>query len=112
MSECELAEPSLLLHCRAVVDGMLAQFGWQLLDREELARQTMELLESGAVAEARPAAMHVYCLCLYAACSGAEGSDRQELGFTELQRYLYQLSFREHATLVPDLRWEVINETL
>jgi DNA-directed RNA polymerase specialized sigma24 family protein len=112
MSERELLEPSLLHRYRVVVDSVLAQYGWQLLAPEELVRQMMELLESGLVAEARPAAMHAYCLSLYSACSGAEGPDRQELGFIDLQRYLYQLSFGEHAALAPDLRWEVINETL
>lgn len=112
MSEYELVEPSLLQRCRIVVDSVLAQYGWQLLKSEELVRRAMELLASGVVSEPRPAAMHAYCLCLYSACSGAEGPDRQAIGFTDLQRYLYQLSFGEHATLAPDVRWEVINETL
>jgi DNA-directed RNA polymerase specialized sigma24 family protein len=112
MSEYELAEPSLLHRCRTVVGSLLAQYGWQLLEHEELVRRVMELLESGVVAEARPAAMHAYSLCLYTACSGADGSHRQEIGFTDLQRYLHQLSFGEHAMLAPDLRWDVINETL
>jgi DNA-directed RNA polymerase specialized sigma24 family protein len=112
MSEYELVKPSLLQRCHTIVDGVLAQYGWQLLESEELVRRAMELLESDVVAEVRPAVMHAYCLCLYSACSGAEGPERQTLGFTDLQRYLHQLSFGEHATLAPDLRWEVINETL
>jgi len=112
MTERDLAEPSLPEHCRDVVRSVLAQHGWQLLAHGEFARQVVALLEAGVIAEPRAAAMYVYSLCLYAACSGAEGLDRQELGFTELYQYLYRLSFREHATLASDLRQEAINESL
>jgi len=57
------------------------------------------------------AAMHVYC-CLHAACCGPATPERQEIGFVELQRYLYQQSFRKIADLPLDLRWEAVNETL
>jgi len=112
MNEREFADSATLQHCRSIVERLLARYDWRLLERDELVRRVMELLASGAVAEARPAVMHVYCQCLYSACSGVEGPERQEQGFHELQRYLYQLSFAEHTTLAPDLRWEVINETL
>jgi DNA-directed RNA polymerase specialized sigma24 family protein len=112
MIECDPAEPSLLQRCRDVVRTVLAQHGWQLLTHEELARQVVALLETGVIAEPRPAAMYVYSLCLYTACSGAEGLDRQELGFTELYHYLYQLSFREQTTLASDSRQDAINQSL
>ncbi len=58
------------------------------------------------------AAVNVYCHCLYLACRGDDGPARQERAFLELQRYLFELSFREVADLPPDLRQEQVNETL
>jgi DNA-directed RNA polymerase specialized sigma24 family protein len=66
----------------------------------------------GQVSDPWQAAMYVYCGCLHDACCGSSTPERQEIGYTELQRYLYQLSFRIIMHLPPDVRWEIINETL
>lgn len=112
MIEYDSDKASLVCRCREVAASVLAHHRWELLTHEELAQEMMSVLESGIMAEPRDAAMYVYSLCLYAACSGEEGADRQNQAFMELSRYLYRLSFREHITLAPDLRQEAINESL
>ena len=112
MIEREHPDEDLRQRCRAVVDRILARHGWQLLEREEFVRQVVACVESGQVADPWRAAIHMYCCCLHAVCCGPASRERQEVGFVELQCYLYQLSFREIADLPADLRWEVVNETL
>lgn len=112
MTEYESDPASLLDLCREVAASVLKQHRWGLLTHEELAQEMMSVLDSGIMAEPRRAAMYVYSLRLYAACSGQAGSDRQNQAFLELSRYLYQISFHEHITLAPDLRQEAINESL
>src|SRR5205085_7885271 len=58
------------------------------------------------------ATINIYCQYLYSACTGSEGPERQERGFIELNRYLYELSFREVQDIPVDLREEAVNETL
>jgi DNA-directed RNA polymerase specialized sigma24 family protein len=112
MSEQEPAGHDLEQRCRAAVDRVLARYGWRLLDRETFVRQVIACVASGEVDDPWRAAIHVYCCCLHAVCCGPETPERQELGYLELQRYLYQLSFRDIAELSSDLRWEAVNETL
>src|SRR5262245_21707689 len=112
MIEREPPGDDLDQRCRATVDRILARYGWRLLDREEFVRQVETCVASGQVGAPWRAAMHVYCCCLHAACCDSATPEQQEIGFTELQRYLYQLSFREIADLPSDLRWETVNETL
>jgi DNA-directed RNA polymerase specialized sigma24 family protein len=112
MIEHEPAGDDLDQRCRATVDRILARHGWRLLEREEFVRRVVACVESGEVSDPWRAAMHVYCWCLHAACCGPASRERQEIGFIELQHYLYQLSFREIADLATDLRWEAVNETL
>jgi len=112
MSDQEPPGDDLDKRCRATVDHILARYGWRLLEREEFVRRVIACVESGQVGDPWRAAMHVYCCCLHAACCGPATREQQEIGFVELQRYLYQLSFREIADLATDLRWEAVNETL
>jgi RNA polymerase sigma factor (sigma-70 family) len=53
------------------------------------------VLASNAVDPQR-AATHIYCQALYAACSGAEGAERQNQGYAELFRYLYDSARRRY----------------
>lgn len=98
--------------CRASVDRVLARYGWKLLAYDEYVRRVIACVHCGEVADPWSAAINVYCRCLHAACSGVEGSERQETAFVELHRYLYELSFREDADLPADIREDVLNETL
>jgi RNA polymerase sigma factor (sigma-70 family) len=83
-----------------------------LVPDEALVQEVLNCLEAGEVAEPWPATINVYCRHLYMACIGSEGVDRQERGFIELHRYLYDISFREAQDVPVDLREEAINETL
>lgn len=98
--------------CRLSVDKVLARYGWILLERKEFVERVMTCIESGEVTEPWAAAIHVYCRSLYTACSGGEGHTRQDIGFRELQRYLYDLSHREAPEFTTDARCEVVNEAL
>ncbi|MCX7791963.1 MAG: hypothetical protein N2378_15080 [Chloroflexaceae bacterium] len=97
---------------RQIVTRVMQRFGWQLLSVDEFARRTEASVARGEVTDLWRAAINVYCQCLYGACRGDEGRERQDLGFIELHRYLYGLSFREIADLAPDARAEAVNETL
>lgn len=98
--------------CRQTVIRVIERFGWQLLSVDEFTRRTEASVMRSEVTDLWRAAINVYCQCLYGACRGDEGRERQNLGFTELHRYLYGLSFRESADLAPDVRAEAVNETL
>ncbi|MBV9788721.1 MAG: sigma-70 family RNA polymerase sigma factor [Chloroflexi bacterium] len=82
--------------CREAVQGLLARYGWRLLDPETFAQRTLGLVADDTVADAQRAAIHTYCHALYAACSGAEGAERQNLAYTELFRYLYDNARRRY----------------
>lgn len=112
MIEHEPADDDLDQRCRAAVDRILARHGWQLLDRDEFIVRVVACVESGEVGDPARAAIYVYCCRLHAVCCGSATHEQQEIGFIELQHYLYQLSFRELADLPADLRWEAVNETL
>lgn len=95
--------------CRDAVHGLLARYDWRLLDRETFVQRALGLVASDIVADAQRAAIHSYCHALYAACSGAEGAERQNLAYTELFRYLYDSARRrypEYAVEVAQLAIE------
>jgi DNA-directed RNA polymerase specialized sigma24 family protein len=75
---------------------------WQLLEREEFARSVFARLESGMAADPQRAALQVYTEALYAACSGAEGRQRQERGYIELFHYLYQRAGQRYPEVCAD----------
>jgi DNA-directed RNA polymerase specialized sigma24 family protein len=112
MTERVHIDPNLYEQCRTVVKQVRERHAWNLLDDEEYIHRIVACLESGEIAEPRKAAINVYCYCLYAACVGSEGEDRQERALIELHRYLYDISFREVNNLAPDLRADALSETL
>ena len=65
------------LQCRVVVDRLISDHDWQLLDRDALLRRTLDQLHNGAADRMESAAVGTYCIALHAACSGAEGLHRQ-----------------------------------
>jgi DNA-directed RNA polymerase specialized sigma24 family protein len=89
MAQMERDQATLLQACLAVVDRLVATRGWQLLGREVWARQAADLVQAGAAADPNRAAVLVYSQALYNACSGSEGRQRQNHGYGELFRYLF-----------------------
>ncbi len=112
MTEREPDPSNLTEQSRTTVRQVLERYGWQLIDEAEYVQRVHTCLLMGEVAEPWPAAIHVYCQQLYRTCCGDEGAERQNLAFTELQRYLYALSFREIRDLANDIRHEAVNEAL
>ncbi|MEI7768599.1 MAG: hypothetical protein WCI67_01360 [Chloroflexales bacterium] len=112
MIQHELESENLTERCRSEVARVLSRYDWRLIELQELAHRTEETVRSGVIASPWAAAVNIYCHILYAACRGDDGPSRQERAFLELQRYLFELSFREVADLPHDLRLEQINETL
>jgi DNA-directed RNA polymerase specialized sigma24 family protein len=99
-------------HCQRIVRQVIARYQWTLVPYEVLVQEVLSCIEAGTIAEPWPATISIYCQYLYRACTGAEGAERQERGFIELSRYLYELSFREVQDMPVDLREEAVNETL
>jgi DNA-directed RNA polymerase specialized sigma24 family protein len=99
-------------HCHHVVRHVLARYDWTLVSYKALVQEVLICLEVGEAADPWPATINVYCRHLYSACTGSEGPARQERGFIELHRYLYEISFREVQDIPIDLREEAVNETL
>ena len=67
IAQVESNLPAPAWSCGEAVDLLRARHGWQLLDRPEFVRRPLAHLET----------------------DGAEGPERQNLGYTELFRYLY-----------------------
>ena len=98
--------------CPIVVERIVKEHGWQLLDTSELVRRTLAQLRAGAADRLESAAIGAYCMAMHAACSGAEGSSRQNQAYGELARYLYSLTFVRFADLSPDVREDVTQSAL
>lgn len=94
--------------CRATVDLLMAKHEWRLVDREKLIRHTVEQILSGIGADPQRVAVGVYSQALHAACSGAEGPARQNAGYAELSRYLYDLARWRY----PDVREDATQRAL
>lgn len=88
--------------CRETVNLLLTRHGWQLLERDEFIRHTLQSLDEGIATDAYRAATNVYAHALYRACSWAEGPERQNLGYRELFRYLYDSALRRYPDLCED----------
>lgn len=88
--------------CSDAVDRLIARHGWQLLDREEFVRRADAHLCAGVAADPRRAAIYTYSHALHAACSGDEGAQRQNLGYTELFHYLYDSARHRYPDVCDD----------
>ena len=98
--------------CRQIVQQVIERHQWTLVPYEALVQEVLSCIEHGIVAEPWAATINIYCQYLYGACTGSEGPERQERGVIELNRYLYELSFRDVQDIPVDLREEAVNETL
>ncbi len=103
MAQMERDRATLLQACLAVVDRLAANRGWQLLEREAWARQAADLVRAGAAADPNRAAMLVYSQVLHTACSGSAGRQRQNHGYGELFRYLFDGARRRYPELAEDI---------
>ena len=103
--------PSLLEECGKAVEEALARHRWQLLEPEEFARRAMEHVRAGVASDPRRAATYTYSQALHIACSGAEGADRQNLGYTELFRYLYDSARRRYPDVSEDATQRALEAT-
>jgi RNA polymerase sigma factor (sigma-70 family) len=108
MARMERERATLLLACQAAVDRLVNKWGWQLLDRAAWAQQSAELVSAGLSADADRAAMLAYCQALHAACSGDEGSLRQNQAYDELFRYLFAGARRRDPQLAEDIAQRAI----
>lgn len=85
------------------VARLLERHQWRLLQRDEFVRRTAAQLRDGLASDLQRAAVGVYSLALYAACSGAEGPQRRELAYTELHRYLYDAARARYPDIADDV---------
>jgi len=98
--------------CPIVVERIVKAHGWQLLEPTELVRRTLEQLRAGTADRLESAVIGAYCLAMHSACSGAEGSSRQNQAYGELARYLYSLTTTRFADLSPHVREDVTQSAL
>jgi RNA polymerase sigma factor (sigma-70 family) len=96
--------------CQRVVDACRTHYQWQLLDREEFAYRVFEQLAADATTDLRRVVIHIYTEALYYACSGCEGRQRQERGYTELFRFLYRCVERCYPEVCADAAQRAIEK--
>jgi RNA polymerase sigma factor (sigma-70 family) len=94
--------------CATAVDRLMKRYCWQLLERSEFVRRAAAHMRSGRATTPDRAAVGVYSLALYTACSGHEGRLRQELGYSELHRSLYNVAAQRAPALCDDLTQSAI----
>jgi RNA polymerase sigma factor (sigma-70 family) len=70
--------------CSSIVDRLLSRYRWGLLDRDEFVERTIAAAQSSQKIDVQLIAFGIYNQALHRACSGAEGSARWELAYTEL----------------------------
>lgn len=98
----DVTDPTVEQDCAGAVDALLARHDWQLLDRQTFIDQSAEYLRAGVATSPTRAAMHTYSHALYRACSGQEGRRRQERGYRELFRYLYDAAYWRYRDVCDD----------
>ncbi len=103
MAQIERDHATLLQACLVVVDQLAATWGWQLLGRAAWARQAADLVQAGAAADPSRAALLVYSQALHTACSGSAGRQRQNHGYGELFRYLFDSARRRYPAIAEDV---------
>jgi RNA polymerase sigma factor (sigma-70 family) len=97
--------------CLDAVNALLGRYQWDLLPRDELARRAAEHLRAGAGTGPHRAVIYAYSHALYAACSGAEGLQRQNQGYHELFRYLHDIARWRYPDVHDDAAQQAIETT-
>lgn len=95
-------ELDLVEQCRAAVARLYERHAWSLLDRTTWAALACAHLRNGTAADPGSAAFYTYSEALYRACSGHEGAQHQEHGYTELAHFLYHLASRRYPDVSAD----------
>jgi RNA polymerase sigma factor (sigma-70 family) len=78
------ADSDLERQCSIIVDRLLSRYRWGLLGRDEFIERTIAAAQGRLEIDVQLIAFGIYNQALYSACSGAEGSARWELAYTEL----------------------------
>jgi len=94
--------------CASIIDALLAQHEWQLLARADFIQQALEYVRADVAGDPQRAAIHTYALALYEACSGILGADQQNLAYTELFKYLYDVAHRRYPDICDDVTQQAI----
>jgi RNA polymerase sigma factor (sigma-70 family) len=97
--------------CQGEVDRLALRFGWALLDLAEWARRASRELAAGRGDSLNRVAVHVYSQAMHAACSGAEGRPRQNSGYAELFRYLFDIARRRYPEMAEDAAQRAVEYT-
>ena len=95
-------DPDWHAECEAIVRSLLARHGWQLIEHEAFVARLSEVYARGVASSPQRAAIHLYTLTLYAACSGKEGAQRQEIAYQELFDYLRRSALHRYGDLADD----------
>jgi RNA polymerase sigma factor (sigma-70 family) len=98
--------------CAIVAERIVKEHDWRLLPAAELTRRALEQLRAGAADRPENATIGMYCIAMHAACSGAEGAQRQNQAYGELARYLYSLAGARFGDLSQDAREDVTQAAL
>jgi RNA polymerase sigma factor (sigma-70 family) len=98
--------------CAEVTDRLMARHAWQLIDRAEFARRTRAAMAEQVDGDLQYVAYGVYNLALYDACSGVNGPDARERGYTELYRLLYERAWRSYNDVCEDATQQAITEVI
>ena len=95
-------DDSLERRCAEAVSQLIARYQWRLLARGEFVKLTAAQLGLGLAIDPHRAAIFVYSQAMYQACSGAEGLERQNLGYQELHPYLHAIARRRYADVADE----------
>jgi RNA polymerase sigma factor (sigma-70 family) len=108
MIQASSEPPSDEQTCASIVDTLIAKYTWQLLAREEFIRHVLDYVRADGAITLQRAAIHIYVLALYEACSGRLGSEQQNLAYDELAKYLYGIAYQRY----PDIRDDATQQAL
>ena len=102
MAEQQDERSGLWQDCQQEVARLAAQRRWQLLGAADWAGRAYDGLRAGVASTIRRSALHAYVEALYQACSGAEGAQRQDIGYRELHGYLFDIGLRRYPEIAED----------
>lgn len=88
-----------LLECEVAAKDLIQRFDIRLVAEADMAVQATARLVKGEATTTHQAVMNVYCLALYRACSGEEGTLRQNQGYKELHFFLFSVACRRRRDL-------------
>lgn len=108
MKQASSEPPSDEQACASIIDTLIAKHKCQLLAREDFIQQLLEQARAEGAGDLHRAAIHIYTLALYKACSGSLGIDQRNLAYTELSKYLYDIAHRRYPDICDDATQQAI----